>query len=94
MKHPNTTLVQAPTAPFFIGIDVGKKTHYVYVVDAEGTACLPRATAVANTREGYARLRELIEEATASSVPTTVTIGCEATGPYWLNRYEFLTAQG
>lgn len=94
MKRHDTAPVQAHQAPFFIGIDVGKKTHYVYGVDAEGIAGLPKATAIANTCEGYARLQELIEEATAHSVPTTVTVGCEATGPYWPNLYEFLTAQG
>lgn len=94
MQRHNTAPVQTHQAPFFIGIDVGKKTHYVYGVDAEGAACLPRATAVANTHEGYAQLQVLIEEATAQSVPSTVTIGCEATGPYWLNLYEFLTAHG
>lgn len=94
MTHHNTIPVQRHTAPFFIGIDVGKQTHYVYVVDNEGAACLPKATAIANTREGYAQLQVLIEAATARSVPATVTIGCEATGPYWLNLYEFLTARG
>ena len=55
MKHHSTPLIQSHKAPFFIGIEVGKKTHYGYVVDAEGAACLPKAMAVANTREGYAQ---------------------------------------
>lgn len=94
MKRHNTTPVQRHTAPFFVGIDVGKQTHYVYVVDTEGAACLSKPTTIANTRAGYAQLQSLIEVATARSVPATVTIGCEATGPYWLNLHEFLAAQG
>lgn len=80
--------------PFFAGIDVGKHTHYVFVVDAEGSPCLPKGKAFANTREGYAQLYAAIEQATAQALPCEVTVGCEATGPYWLNLYEALCTQG
>lgn len=35
-----------------------------------------------------------LHEATLQPAPTEVTVGCEATGPYWLSLYEALIAQG
>lgn len=49
-------------------------------------------TAFANTREDYTRLFTLLTEATGQATPTGVTVGCEATGPYWLSLDEALTA--
>jgi transposase len=72
-------------APFFLGIDVGKRTHYATVVDANGSACLPKILKFANTREGYGQVQAAIAEATAHTSPAEVTVGCEATGPYWLS---------
>jgi transposase len=81
-------------APFFVGIDVGKRTHYATVVDANGIACLPKTLKFANTREGYGQVQAAIAEATAHTSPAEVTVGCEATGPYWLSLYEALTQYG
>jgi transposase len=68
-----------------VGLDIGQKTHYVDVLDTEGNPCVPKATAFAHTREGYDRVQALLHEATSQATPAEVTIGCEATGPYWLN---------
>lgn len=81
-------------APFFVGIDVGKQIRSAFVVDTEGTPCLPKAMAFGNTREGYAQLHATIQEATAQAHPAEVTVGYEATGPYWLSLDEALTASG
>lgn len=94
MKGYEAAAVQERKAPFFLGIDVGKYTHYAYLLDANGTPCLPKAIAFANTRAGYARLEEHLQESTAPATPAEVTVGCEATGPYWLNLYEALNSQG
>jgi transposase len=80
--------------PFFVGIDVGKRTHYAAVIDADETPCLPKALAFANTHEGYRQLVTTLHEVTGQASPAEVTIGCEATGPYWLSLYEALEAQG
>jgi transposase len=77
-----------------VGIDIGKAMHHAYVVDAEGTPCVPKVLAFANTRAGYTQLFTTLTEATAQAAPTAVTVGCEATGPYWLSLYEALMAQG
>jgi transposase len=77
-----------------VGIDIGKRTHYAAVVDATGIACLLKTLKFANTREGYRQVQAAIAEATAHTSPAEVTIGCEATGPYWLSLYEALTQDG
>jgi transposase len=77
-----------------VGVDIGKQTHYAVVVDAGGSPCLPKAIAFTNTHEGYAQLYVAIEVATARAPASQVTVGCEATGPYWLSLYEALTARG
>jgi transposase len=83
-----------PQAPFFVGVEIGQQTHYAVVVEAAGTPCLPQGIAFPNTREGYAQLYAASTAARAQTPPAQVTVGCEATGPYWLSLYEALTARG
>jgi hypothetical protein len=87
MRRPNVRSIQERQAPCFVGIDVGKWTHYAAVVAAHGSACLPKALQFAHTRQGYTQIQATIAEATAHASPTEVTIGCEATGPYWLSLF-------
>jgi transposase len=94
MPRRQTRPVQERKPPFYVGIDIGKAMHHAYVVDAEGTPCIPKVLAFANTRAGYTQLFTTLTEATAQAAPTEVTVGCEATGPYWLSLYEALVAQG
>jgi transposase len=94
MRRRQTRAVQERKPPFYVGIDIGKTLHHAYIVDAEGTPCVPKVVAFANTRAGYARLFTLLAEATGQATPAAVMVGCEATGPYWLSLYEALTAQG
>jgi transposase len=94
MRHRPTRPIPECQPPFYVGIDIGKSMHHAYVVDAEGTPCIPKVLAFANTRAGYTQLFTMLTEATAQAEPTEVTVGCEATGPYWLSLYEALSAQG
>jgi transposase len=94
MRRRQTRPVQERKPPFYVGIDIGKTLHHASVVDAEGTPCVMKVLTFTNTREGYARLFTLLAEATGQAAPTEVTVGCEATGPYWLSLYEALMAQG
>jgi hypothetical protein len=52
MRRQNVQPTQERQAPFFVGIDVGKRTHYAAVVDANGITCLPTTLQFANTRQG------------------------------------------
>lgn len=94
MRRRQTRPAEERKPPFYVGIDIGKTLHHAYIVDAEGRPCVAKVTAFANTRQGYACVFALLAEATGQAAPTEVTVGCEATGPYWLNLYEALTAQG
>jgi transposase len=85
--------MQERTPPFYVSIDVGKTRHHAYVVDAQGTPCMPKVMAFANTREGYDGLYALLAETTARALPAEVIVGCEATGPYWLTLYEALSTR-
>jgi transposase len=94
MRRQPVRPIHERQAPFFVGVDVGKRTHYAAVVDVNGSPCLPKTLKFTNTREGYTQVQVAIAEATAQASPTEVTIGCEATGPYWLSLYEALTHAG
>lgn len=94
MRRQSVRPPQERQAPFFVGIDVGKRTHYAAVVDVNGIPCVPKTLKFANTRAGYSQVQAAIAEATNHVSPSHVTIGCEATGPYWLSLYEALTASG
>jgi transposase len=94
MRRHQTPRVQGRKRPFYVGIDIGKTVHHAYVLDAEGTPCVPKVLAFPNTRAGYEQLYTLLAEATDRASPAEVTVGCEATGPYWLSLYEALSAQG
>lgn len=79
MRRRQTRPAEERKPPFYVGIDIGKALHHAYVLDAEGTPCVPHVLAFANTRAGYTRLFAMLTE---------------ATGPYWLNLYEALIVQG
>jgi hypothetical protein len=86
MRHRQTRPIQERQAPFYVGIDIGKSTHHAYVhhayvMDAEGTPCIPKVVAFAKTCAGYTQLFTMLTEATAQAGPTEMTVGCEATGP-------------
>lgn len=94
MRRQHVRPTQERHVPFIVGIDVGKRTHYAAVGDANGMACLPTTLKFASTREGYTQVQAAITDATAQASPSEMTIGCEATGPYWLSLYEALTHAG
>jgi hypothetical protein len=52
MRRQNVRLTKAQQAPFFVGIDVGKRTHDAAMVDAHGSACWPQTLQCAHTRQG------------------------------------------
>jgi transposase len=62
-------------------------------LDAEGRPCLPHVLALAHTRAGSTRVLTMLTEAAIHASPADITVGCEATGPDWLNLYEALIAQ-
>ena len=70
---------------YYVGIDIAKRKHVVFTLDSGGEP-VGKALRIANDREGFDALL-----AHLSSLETTVTVGLEATGHYWLALYSVLT---
>lgn len=71
----------------FAGIDIASETHYVAVVDEEGTP-LVKPTPFAEDANGYQSLLERLGDAADCKV------AMEATGHYWQNLFAALAAAG
>ncbi|EIY8436086.1 IS110 family transposase [Listeria monocytogenes] len=72
---------------FYVGIDIGKRSHVASILTSEGTVVL-KGFSFPNTTEGAKRLLEKLH--TFSSVSDQFAIGLEATGHYWLALFSFL----
>jgi transposase len=72
---------------FYLGIDIGKNTHVASLMDEKGKTVF-KAFSFPNSTDGGSNLLDKI--ASVSSVE----IGMEATGHYWLSLYSFLVAHG
>ena len=73
---------------YCVGIDIAKRKHVAFTLDGEGEP-VGKTLRIANDREGFDALL-----AHLSSLQTTVTVGLEATGHYWLALYSVLTEAG
>lgn len=71
----------------FVGVDIGKGSHVVAVVD-ESQAVLVKPASIAADATGYAKLVELL------GPPEATVVAMEATGHYWQNLFAVLTAKG
>jgi len=81
MSHPYTR---------FCGIDIGKRKHVACLLDAQGQPLI-KTLAFNNDAEGFARLRQRLQEAAAN---TPVLVGMEATGHYWYALHDQLHRWG
>ncbi|MBP1044271.1 IS110 family transposase [Vagococcus sp. BWB3-3] len=73
---------------FYLGIDIGKRTHVASIMDSQGQVKL-KGFSFPNTIEGGASLLKQVQALSDSA--TDVTIGMEATGHYWLALFSFLS---
>jgi transposase len=71
----------------FVGVDIGKDSHVVAVVD-ESQAVLIRPTTIEANGAGHAKLLELLGS------PNETIVAMEATGHYWQNLFAFLASKG
>jgi transposase len=74
----------------FCGIDIGKRKHVACLLDAQGKPLI-KTLAFNNDAEGFARLRQRLQEAAACA---TVLVGMEATGHYWYALHDQLHRWG
>lgn len=79
---------------YYLGIDIGKKTHVAGLVDNEGKK-VDRALKFEPNRGGWQRLLAYLEDDQGRKLDKdAVKIGLEATGHYWLTIYEKLNRVG
>ena len=74
----------------FCGLDVGKNTHTLCIIDAQQNTLTP-ARSFHNDRRGFQQLLESLQQ---TGRKHTVLIGMEATGHYWYSLHHTLTQQG
>src|SRR5699024_12280144 len=72
---------------FYLGIDVGKRTHVASVMDDAGKIVLKGFSFPNSSEGGHSLLTRL---RTISDDPTNFLTGMEATGHYWLALFSFL----
>jgi transposase len=72
---------------FYLGIDIGKRTHVASVMNSEGKVVL-KGFSFPNTTEGGEALIEKLHS--LSPAPTDFEVGLEATGHYWLAVFSYL----
>jgi transposase len=70
---------------YSIGIDVGKREHHLVILDDTGQR-VGKPQTIANTRRGFDECLKTLQ-----ALDGTVQLALEATGPYWLALYEYLT---
>jgi hypothetical protein len=58
MRRQNIRPTQERQAPFFVGLDGGKRTHDAAVVDVNGMACLPKILSLPILVRGLRKRRQ------------------------------------
>jgi transposase len=71
----------------FAGIDIASETHYIAIVDEEGTPVV-KATPFSEDAGGYQTLLDLL------GTTTDCKVAMEATGHYWQNLFAALAGAG
>jgi transposase len=74
----------------FCGLDVGKNTHTLCIIDAQQNTLTP-ARSFHNDRRGFQQLLDCLQQ---TGRKHTVLVGMEATGHYWYSLHYTLTQQG
>lgn len=72
---------------FYVGIDIGKRTHVASIMSDTGKVLL-KGFSLKNTTEGGELLLQHLKR--FSTNPSDFSIGMEATGYYWLALFSFL----
>lgn len=72
---------------YFLGIDIGKRTHVASLMSEEGKVIL-KGFSFPNTTEGADSLIERLSK--YSETPADFIVGMEATGHYWLSIFSYL----
>ena len=74
----------------FVGVDIAKSDHCLGAIDAQGKVVVKPQRFTQNA-EGFAKLAAILS---GLGGPSAVTVGCEATGHYWVLLAEELSRLG
>jgi len=77
---------------FYLGIDIGKFVNAFCLLDSSNSE--KDIFQLPNTKDGFLKLIERLNELVPESKYVDLTVGMEATGHYFLNIYEFLLSCG
>ena len=77
----------------YVGIDVAKHKHDVFIVDSEGLVHADSLT-IANDHKGFDTLYETIMDALSGETLDMAKVGLEHTGHYSINITRFLESKG
>ncbi|MBJ8030396.1 IS110 family transposase [Bacillus cereus group sp. N21] len=91
--NQNHKINQVTDQTLVIGMDIAKRTHYACMVDERGLL-LKKSFPVSQSRQGFETFYEKILDAMKQFGKTSVIIGIEPTGHYWLNLAYFLNERG
>ena len=70
---------------YSVGIDIGKREHHMVILDDTGER-VGKSQTISNTRSGFDGCLKVLR-----ALEGTLQLALEATGPYWLALYEYLT---
>ena len=74
----------------FVGVDIAKSDHCLGAIDAQGKI-VAKPKRFTQNAEGFAKLAAILS---GLGGPSAVTVGCEATGHYWVLLAEELSRLG
>lgn len=78
---------------YYLGIDIGKRTHVAAVIDEKGRQ-VGKPLSFSSTREGWQQFVTHLEKTIDHTKYSAVHAGCEATGHYWISLYAQLEGLG
>lgn len=85
----NKKILQVKEETLVVGIDIGSEEHYARIFDWRGIE-LGKVFKFSNTREGFLKLNNWIEESKKINLKTATLIGAEPTGHYWFGLGSYL----
>lgn len=94
MHHSrNQKINQINEHTLIIGIDIAKSFHYAIAIDERGRE-LSKSWLVAQSAQGFEKFYDKLIELMKIHGKTTVYVGFEPTGHYWMNLASFLKDRG
>uniref|UniRef100_UPI0023685BD8 IS110 family transposase n=1 Tax=Paenibacillus thermotolerans TaxID=3027807 RepID=UPI0023685BD8 len=66
-----------------VGIDIAKDVHVAQITDFRGRVLTPRHLSFTNSKEGFEKLLNWVQDVQAKHRLSSMIVGLEPTGHYW-----------